>query len=388
MQRISEQFFIALPDVVGFFYKSPLKRKKATGLDNLPPGLLKDAAEVITKPLIFIINLSLATGVVPTDWKVAKVIPLFKSGSTAEIDNYRPISILSTLSKILERAVYKQVVTHLERNGLISEHQFGLRSNRSTELAVTLFTDLIRKEAGGGKATGAVFIDLTKAFDTISHSVLLEKLSCYGIQDNELNWFTDYLFLRKQLVQFKGVLSEPNPVFTGVPQGSILGPLLFLIYFNDVHQPLRYSKIITYADDTVIFTSSKDLDAIQHNLGEDIKSLADWFRDNELIINLKKGKTEVMLFGTAKRLNCFDGKELNLTVNGCRINTTTTYKYLGVHLDPTLNLDTHFFKTYKKAAGRVNLLRRIRSNIDVFSAERIYRTMIMPIFTYCGQRPL
>ena len=229
--------------------------------------------------------------------------------------------------------------------------------NQSGQLAVTLFTDLIRKEADGGKATGAVFIDLTKAFDTISHSVLLEKLSCYGIQDNELNWFTDYLFLRKQLVQFKGVLSEPNPVFTGVPQGSILGPLLFLIHFNDVHQPLRYSKIITYADDTVIFTSSKDLDAIQHNLGEDIKSLADWFRDNELVINLKKGKTEVMLFGTAKRLNCFDGKELNLTVNGCRINTTTTYKYLGVHLDPTLNLDTHFLKTYKKAAGRVNLLR-------------------------------
>ena len=286
-----------------------LKRKKATGLDNLSPGLLKDAAEVITKPLTFIINLSLATGVVPTDWKVAKVIPLFKSGSTAEIDNYRPISILPTLSKILERVVYKQVMTHLERNGLISEHQFGFRSNRSTELAVTLFTDLIRKEADGGKATGAVFIDLTKAFDTISHSVLLEKLSCYGIQDNELNWFTDYLFLRKQLVQFKGVLSEPNPVFTGVPQGSILGPLLFLIHFNDVHQPLRYSKIITYADDTVIFTSSKDLDAIQHNLGEDIKSLADWFRDNELVINLKKGKTEVMLFGTAKRLNCFDGKE-------------------------------------------------------------------------------
>ncbi len=105
------------------------------------------------------------------------------------------------------------------------------------------------------------------------------------------------------------MLSEPNPVFTGVPQGSILGPLLFLIHFNDVHQSLSDPKIITYADDTVIFTSSKDLDAIQHNLGEDIKSLADWFRDNELIMNLKKGKTEVMLFGTAKRLNGFDGKE-------------------------------------------------------------------------------
>ena len=230
---------------------------------------------------------------------MAKVIPILKSGSMAEIDNYRPISILPTLSKILEKMVHKQLLKHLEFKGFLSEHQFGFRPNRSTELAVTFFPDLIRKEADGGKATGAVFIDLSKAFDTISHSVLLVKMSRYGIQENELNWFTDYLFLQKQIVQFKGVLSEPNPVFTGVPQGSILGPLLFLIHFNDVHKSLSYSKIITYADDTVIFTSSKDLDVIQHNLNEGIGSLASWFRDNKLIINLRKGKTEVMLFGTA-----------------------------------------------------------------------------------------
>ena len=307
--------------------------------------------EFIAKPLTFIINLSLLTGVVPTDWKMAKVIPIFKSGSMAEIDNYRPISILPTLSKILEKMVHKQLMKHLEFNGFLSEHQFGFRPNRSTELAVTFFTDLIRKEAEGGRATGAVFIDLSKAFDTISHSVLLEKLSRYEIQDNELNWFTNYLFLRKQIVQFKGVLSEPNPVFTGVPQGSILGPLLFLIHFNDVHKSLSYSKIITYADDTVIFTSLKDLDAIQHNLSEDISSLVSWFRDNELIINFREGKSEVMLLGTAKKLNGFDGNELNPSVNGSRIDTTTNYKYLGVHLDYTLNLDMHFCKTYKEAAG-------------------------------------
>ena len=127
----------------------------------------------------------------------------------------------------------------------------------------------------------------------------------------KLKWFTDYLFLRKQIVQYNGVLSEPNPVYTGVPQGSILGPLLFLIDFNDVHSPLHYCKIITYADDTVIFTSSSDLDVIQNYLTQDLNNLSSWFRGNELIINLKKGKTEVMLFGTSKCLNLFHGSHLS-----------------------------------------------------------------------------
>ena len=259
-----------------------LKRRKAPGLDNFPPGLLKDAALVLTKPLTFIINLSLETGVVPSEWKVAKVIPLYKSGSQAEIDNYRPISILPTLSKILEKIVYKQLMAHLERHNLLFEYQFGFCPNRSTELAVTYFTDFIRKEADSGKATGAVFIDLTKAFDSISHSIMLSKLSRYGVSDMELQWLTDYLFLRKQIAHFNGVLSEPNPINTGVPQGSILGPLLLLIFFNDVHSPLRHCKILTYADDTVIFTSSNDIDAIPDSLSQDLDNFPTGF----VIMNL------------------------------------------------------------------------------------------------------
>ena len=206
--------------------------------------MLKDAALVLTKPLTFIINLSLETGVVPSEWKVAKVLPLYKSGSLAEIDNYRPISILITLSNILEKIVYKQLMAQLECHSLLFEYQFGFRPNRSTELAVTYFTSRITKEADNGKATGAVvFIDLSKAFDTINHSVLLCKLTRYGVYDMELQWFTDYLFLRKRIVQFNGVPSEPNPINTGVPQGSILWPLLFLIFFNDVHSPLRHCNV-------------------------------------------------------------------------------------------------------------------------------------------------
>ena len=361
-----------------------LKRKKATGLDNLPPGLLKDAASSLAKPLTHMINLSFKTGVVPTDWKEARVVPVYKSGPRSQVDNYRPISILPTLSKILEKLFHKQLMNHLERNGLLFNYQFEFRAKRSTEQAVIYFLGHIRREADKGRLTGALFIDLSKAFDTISHSVLLSKLQAYGITDNELNWLTDYLFNRKQVVQYNETFSNSCPVFTGVPQGSIIGPLLFLIHFNDAHRSLEHTNIVTYADDTVIFTSSSEMNIIESHLNQDANSLATWFRKNELIINLKKGKTEAMLFGTAKRLNKFKERQLNIKVGETSINCTTQYKYLGVTLDPSLTLDTHLDITCKKAAGRVNLLRRIRSSIDTSTAIVIYNAMIMPLFTYCG----
>jgi len=284
-----------------------LERNKSTGLDNLFPGMLKDAAAVIKKPLAYIINLSLQSGSVLMEWKSAKVIPLFKSGSLVELDNYRPISILPVLSKILER-IDKQLLLHLENNGLLSSFQFGFRSKCSTELSVTYFTDIMRKEVDSGNILGAVFIDLSKAFDTVSHSCLLNKLPSYGINNKELHWFTDYLFSRTQSVQFKGVLSEANPIFSGVPRGSILGLLVFSIHFNDVHTPLQGTSIITYADDTVILMAAKDLASIQKHLSEDCHNLSAWFLDNELVLNLKKGKTECMIFGSAKRPNALNGR--------------------------------------------------------------------------------
>ena len=154
---------------------------------------------------------------------------------------------------------------------------------------------------------------------------MLSKLSRYGVSDMELQWLTDYLFLRKQIVHFNGELSELNPINTGVPQGSILGPLLFVIFFNEVHSPLRHCKILTYADDTVIFTSSNDIDAIQDSLSQDLDNLSNWFRDNELIFNLKKGKSEVMLFGTGKRLNLLQGCQVKLSVNGQHVISTLAY---------------------------------------------------------------
>ena len=169
-------------------------RKKETGVDDLPTTLLKDCASLISQPICHIINLSITTGIVPRIWKTAKITPVFKSGDPDKPENYQPISVLPALSKLLERAVHSQLIEYLENNELLSKVQFGYRSKRSTSSAATIFVDDIRREMDKGKLTGAVFLDLTKAFDTISHTVLIEKIRSYGVYGNELIWFTDYLF--------------------------------------------------------------------------------------------------------------------------------------------------------------------------------------------------
>ena len=358
-----------------------LKKHKATGLDQLPPTILRDAACEISSPLTYIINLSISTGKVPNTWKIAKIIPIHKSGDTTLPENFRPISILPVLSKLLERSVHSQLLKYLEENYLLNDSQFGYRSKRSTKTAGTILTDNIRREVDSGHLVGAVFIDLSKAFDTISHSVLLNKLQAYGICGNEFNWFTDYLFDRKQLVEFQGTLSDERSMSTGVPQGSILGPLLFILFINDLHEVLRHSKIIMYADDTVIYVSANELENIQKHLNEDLEYIFSYFHTNELIINLKKGKTESMLFGTSKRLN---NQELKVTFNGFTIIFVELYKYLGNVIDNTLSFEKNFEKSYKKASGRLRLLEKLRQSLTVEAAKNIYVSMIMPLLTYSG----
>ena len=225
--------------------------------------MIKDVASVISSPLCYIVNLSLKAGTIPAEWKEARVIPIFKSGPKNMFENYRPISVLSVMSKVLERAVHKQLLSHLESENLLTPSQYGFRPKRSTQLAATALFDNIRRDVDRGNLVGAIFIDLSKAFDTLSHSTLLTKLPGYGIEDSELMWFTDYLFECKITVPYGDFLSNNQSLFTGVPHGSILGPLLFLIYFNDVVDCILNANIIKYADDTVLFFSGKSLQIIE-----------------------------------------------------------------------------------------------------------------------------
>ena len=262
---------------------------------------MKDCAKAISGPLTHLINLSLKSGVVPSDWKVAKVTPIHKGGSKEDFNNFRSISVLPVLSKILEKTVHKQLLDYVENN-LLSKHQFGYRKKRSTELATILLADNIRKDVNKGNLVGAVFVDLSKAFDTLSHSVLLRKLNLYGISQTSQKWFCDYFFNRKQFEVINECPSKMKNVVCGVSQGSILEFLLFLSYFNDFEEHLQHVNVLNFADDTVIYFAAKSKSDVVSRLNEDLENMRKFFSANQLVINLKKGKTEAMLFGTSQKL--------------------------------------------------------------------------------------
>ena len=197
------------------------------------------------------------------------------------------------LSKLLEKAVHWQHRNFLEEENLLSDRQFGFRAGRSTNLAATLFVDDIRNDVDKGSIVGAVFIDLSKAFDTISHHILLTKLQAYGVLGKELMWITDYLFCRQQYVQLGVDKSSNQPLLCGVPQGSVLGPLLFTVFYNDLTDLKINSRVLQYADDIVVYCPGKDVESIEAMLSQDMDFIAYYFDGNEIIINLIKGKTEM-----------------------------------------------------------------------------------------------
>ena len=217
----------------------------------LPPGLLKDCGSIISKPLCDIINLSVRNGKFPLSWKVAKFTPIFKSGSRSLPENYRQISVLRIVSKLVEKAVQQALKYYFEHENLLSKSQHGFRKKHLTKTTSIYFYDLIRKQMNNGKLTGPVYGDFSNFFDTIGHSVLLQKLSTYGVKDKEFEWFNSYLFNRKNYVGVDRNISSPEPVYYGVPQGSILGSLLFIIFINDLSDYIEHASVLMYAVDTV-----------------------------------------------------------------------------------------------------------------------------------------
>ena len=348
-----------------------LSPRKATGLDDLPARFIRDGAEGIAYPISYIINLSLKTGVVPDEMKTARVIPLYKKNFKLEPGNYRPVYILSTLSKILERAVHIQLEIYLKENDLFYKFQSGFRTSFSTDTCLTYLTDYIRHGMDNGLYTGMVMIDLQKAFDSANHSLLSDKLQALGLNNVSNSWFDSYLTDRTQKVDINGTFSKPRMVPCGVPQGSILGPLLFLVYVNDMESAVK-CKLISYADVSALLVSGKDIKVIQETLGKELCALSSWLVDNKLSLHL--GKTESILFGSCKKI-C-NSPSLDIKCGDTKISSKKSVRYLGVDPEQTLSGKLILEYILKKGNSCLNFFRRQAKCLNLASKRLLSSALI------------
>ena len=350
---VSPNSFSLNPVTIDNVYKmlKGLNSTKATGLDNIPARFVNDAADNISTPLTHMIHLSLHHGKVPDDLKYARVVPLYKKNSKTDVGNYRPVSILNVISKYFERVVHDQLYDYLQDSSFLYMYQSGFRKSYSTDTCLMHLTDFIRLEMDKGNNVGMVLLDLQKAFDTVNHEILLGKMKSMGLSNSAVNWFDSYLSNREQLIDLSGVKSSLDNISCGVPQSSILGPLLFLMYVNDMEMAVK-CKLLLYADDSALLIPGKDLVELENVLSEELRSVSEWLVDNRLSLHL--GKTESILFGPKCKINV--NPSLKIVCNSSEINHCSVVKYLGAELDQSLDGEVMAGKVLNKVYSRLKNL--------------------------------
>lgn len=324
-------------------YIKSLKNKHSKGCDNISNFILKQMYPGILKALEIIFNKSLSEGVFPENMKLAIVKPVYKGKCKSEIINYRPISLLSVISKILEKIVHDRLIKFFEKWKVLYEGQYGYRKGRSTTDAILDFTGNVIENLNKGNYTIGIFLDMSKAFDSINHKTLLRKLEYYGIRGSALEWFKSYFKQRQIVVNYKNKTSDLYQMPYGTPQGSVLGPLLYLIFANDLVKCLRFSNCVTFADDTTVFLSGNNLKFLYRKANEDLRHLSAWFNSNSLTLNAEKSK--YILFRTKnKTLNNVS----ELKISDSEIKRVKHTQFLGVIIDEFLDWELHVKRVLTK----------------------------------------
>ena len=357
-------------------------KAKGTGLDGLSLRILRLSANYISLSLSKILNLSLETSVFPDTWKLARVTPVFKSGDKTCIDNYRPISVLPVLSKLFERHVCNHLQNYLTEHSLLAPNQSGFRKHHSTETLLIYLTDAWLKEMNKGNLNGLLLIDFRKAFDMVDYDVLLRKLSIYGLTNSTVKWFRSYLTNRKQIVSINSHLSNKGVIPFGVPQGSILGPLLFIMYINDLpfifkEQPI---SVAMYADDATLFTSATSVSDLNNLLNDCAKPLLLWAYNNGMALN--SSKTKSMVIGTRARLSS-NTESLSVKLGSDPISNSDCEKLLGVYIDSTLKWDHHVTHLLRKVSGKLNMIKKIKHFLPLDLRVTLFNSLIKPVLEYC-----
>lgn len=354
-------------------------KESAPGHDGIRASLVQNVVTLLSKPLTHIFALSMTTSIVPTDLKVAKVIPLFKTGDPSMFTNYRPVSVLPCFSKILEKLIYKRLLKHLNTHNIIYQYQYGFRKNHSTYMALVELTDRILTALNNNEYTLGVFLDLSKAFDTVHHEILLKKLFKYGFQGLVHKWLIHYVKNRYQYVSMNGLDSKKNAIQFGVPQGSILGPLLFLVFINDLANVTHFTIPILFADDTNLLISHKDLTTLTEKLNRDLAQYSTWFQANKLSLNVKK--CNFMVFA-GRRNYIFD--DIRICIQNQQIDKVSSVRFLGVQLDDKLMWKDHIGTVCKKVTKSLGILRRIRHFVHEKVMLTLYYSLIYPYLSYCN----
>ena len=347
------------------------------GVNSISTNVLKEVKSHITIPLVHIFNLCLNEGYFPSELKLGCITPIFKKGDKFTISNYRPVCSLSPFSKVFERIIYNRMIEFIDKYDIFSKNQFGFRKNKSTESALLEFTNYIYEGLTNRNNVGSIFMDLSKAFDVINHSILETKLEHYGFRGIFLKFLMNFIQERKYFVSVNGLKSDISTVNIGVPQGSTLGPLLFLLYINDMENISNKIKFILFADDTTLLFRSACIKHLKHVLETEAIKVVNWLSANKLIINL--AKTNTMLF-TNKRGNL----KLPIQVNNINLEEKDETTFLGVQIDNKLSWKTHIQYISNKISKSIAILRLLRHRFPKRILRIIYMSLIYSYINYCN----
>lgn len=390
---VNSLFFLPTDEKEVYELIQNLRLGSSPGFDGYTPQLIKLIHPYIVAPLTHIFNLSLLNGKFPNVWKLGVVSPIHKDGDKTSPSNFRPITLLSIFSKLLEKIVNKRLVQYLENKSLLNDKQFGFRRNKSTEDAVVLLTKRIAHYLDDNKCCLGVFLDLAKAFDTVSVPILLQKLASMGIRGITLEWFRSYLTNRRLCVKVGSLVSEQLPIKYGVPQGSILGPTLFIIYMNDIFNiPNLETDLICYADDTVILFHDESWDAVKKTAEKEMSKIALWLSKNLLTLNVKK--TKYLTF--CKTRISSPPKTYKLSIHTCSPNETplsdcncpptenvNMIKYLGVLVDKNLSFKDHISSLAGKIRKTIFIVKSLRKSAPKYVLTLVYKALCQSALTYC-----
>ena len=364
-----------------------LDQSASPGPDTIHPSAIKAACNYISPILVSLINYCLEDAVFPSKLKTAVVTPIFKDGDKANLSNYRPISVLNSFSKMYEKIISTRLLSFLESHNILYTHQYGFRKNHSTYMPIVTLTDLISDNLEKRLHTLTVFLDFKKAFDSVDHNILLYKLNHYGIRGRALDLLKNYFTGRTQTVKFNNTFSSSQTIDTGVPQGSVLGPLFFLIYINDIIKTSATALFLLFADDTSLINSDSTLSNLYTKTNHDLAQIYNWCSVNKIALNLSK--TKYMISSPKSKdplsnLQPFNNNSQKLTINNILLELVTNSKFLGVIIENDLSWSKHITAISTQISRVIGVLAKIRSKITTRAAMHIYDALIFSHLNYCN----